>query len=107
MHGHASSRAHLRKHQGQAKIHDFHHTLPRKKDVRRLDITVNDVVLMGLTESVCNLARDSDRVVHRERTRGNPLRQRHAFVKGHDDECLSVRRFFDRVNDTDIRMIEG
>jgi hypothetical protein len=89
----------------QTEIENFCLAALRDEDVRRLDVAMNDLLLMRRVERVGNLNRQFEQVWHREGLAGNPVLQRAPFEQLHRDEPRLVV-LADVVNRADIRMVQ-
>jgi hypothetical protein len=70
------------------------------KDVRRLDVPVNDSLVVGSTECVCHLNPPFKHLLKRQRLAGNAMLQRGTFHEFHGNKRLAVLlvNFVDRAN---------
>jgi hypothetical protein len=62
----------------------------RDENVGRLDVAVDDPFGVRCIQSVCDLNRQSQRLIQRQRLAGNAVFQRFAVEKLHRNEGLSV-----------------
>ena len=75
-------------------------------DVRRLQIAVDDVLLVRGVERVGDLLRDRQRLVERDRAARDPRRQVVAVDQFHD-QGGEVRCLLEAVDRRDVRMVES
>src|SRR5690606_7159340 len=89
---------------GDAEVRHFHAPVVADQYVMRLDVTVDDLVKMGMIQRVANLGGDLDRFLRPQR---RPLADNFVQIgpvhKLHDD-VVRVRVLADIVNADDIRM---
>ncbi len=90
---------------GQAEVQ--HLDLPLEGDlhVRRLQVAVNDALLVGYLQSLGHLQGKAMGLLHREGSLRNPLRQGgtlHQF----QNQRSHIARFLEAVNGADVRVIE-
>lgn len=90
---------------GQAKIDDLQLALRRDDRIGRLEIAVDDAVLVRVRERVGGLQAVAHRQVHRQRAFAQPIAQRAAVDIFHGDEGRAVG-VTDLVNRADRRMIQ-
>jgi len=74
-------------------------------DIGRLEIAVNDSLVVGRFERLRNLVRDAQRFDERERTAAETLGQLLALDQLHDERTASSG-FFEAVNARDVRVTE-
>ena len=67
---------------------------------------MHDVVRVGLRQPARHLRRDLDGLRRRQRTAVDLRRQRLALVIRHHDAQAAVPGFIDRVDRSDVRMVE-
>ena len=77
----------------------------RYKNIRWLDIAVNDSFRMRRVQGIRDFNSQFDDLVERKRPAGNPLAQRLPLEKFHRDEFAAVL-FADVVNRANVRMVE-
>lgn len=73
--------------------------------VRRLQIAVNDAVIMGGAERLCDLERNRQRLIDWNGPSGNAIGER-GSVDELEDQGASARAFLDAVNRRNVRMIQ-
>ncbi len=114
--GHVGDRAHggsrdrhpgLSGELGQAEIQDLGRPVRSDHDVARLDVAVDDAVLVGLGQALGHLGGEAQRVGRRKVAAGDPVLQGFALVAGHDDVEAAVGRFVDLVDGADVGMVEA
>src|SRR5437660_11677004 len=76
------------------------------KDVRRLDIPMNDTRRVRRIQRVCDLNRKRQEQICLQRTRAEAMLQHDAIQKLHGDQRL-VATFADIVNYTDVGLVEA
>ncbi len=76
------------------------------KDIRRLDIAVNDAFAVRRVQRVRNLDRPRQRSFEIQRPSRNAVLQRDAIKKFHGDECLAIL-LANVMNRTNVGMIQG
>jgi len=91
----------------QSEVDDLGHAFAGHQDIGRLEITVNDPLLMGLGHAPDGLEDDVERLFLLERPPLDLVPKAFAFIVGHDDIHPAVFRLFDLVNVADIGMIES
>ncbi len=91
----------------QAKIHNLGHATGGDQDVGRLDVAVDNAVLVSRGEALCHLNGDVNCFIDRERTPLDLPCERLAFKILHADEHLTIGGFVDVMNDADIGVLEG
>ncbi len=91
----------------QAEVEDLDLPIAREHQVRGLDVAVDDPGAMGFGQSLCHLDGNVERVIDGKWSAPDALRQRLAFVVGHDEIELPVVGFADVVDGADIRMVQG
>src|SRR5712692_4247988 len=89
----------------QAEVENFDLAALSDKDVRRLDVAVNDALRMGGVQSVGDLDAPIEHEFGGQRLAGDTVVQRCAFEEFHDEEGLAVA-FANVVNGADVRMIQ-
>ena len=75
-------------------------------DVRGLQISMDDALLVRRLERLGDLLRDRQRVVERNRAARDPLRQIVTLDEFHD-EGAHPAGFFEAVDVRDVRVIQG
>lgn len=75
-------------------------------EIGRLDVSMHDLVSMGLEQALGYLSRDGDGSLDRERTASDVLLQGLPVVVRHRDEHPAVLGLVDLVNRADVRMVE-
>src|SRR5262249_1849773 len=63
--------------------------------------------LVSFCQSLRDLHGDFDRFNYRYRSRRDPVGKRRAVVESHHNKGLTIGGLLDRVDDANIRMIEG
>ena len=94
--------------QSQPEVHDgdeLLRALARDHQVGRLDVTVNDALLVRRLQSLCRLNGDIERILQLEWAGLDLLLQRLAFEEGHGNEGLAIG-FRDFMHGADIRVIQ-
>src|SRR4029077_20525359 len=76
------------------------------KNVRRLDVAMNDALDVGGIERFCNLNCQRENRLDLHGTPGNTVLQRHPVQKLHSDKRLTVL-LTNVVNRADVGMVEG
>jgi hypothetical protein len=76
------------------------------KDIGRLDVPVDDAFRVGSIERVGNLDRQTDEYIHLHGLSGDPMLQRRAVQKLHDQERMAVV-LPDLIDRADVGMVEG
>ena len=90
---------------GDAEIHDLHPAVVADHDVFRLQIAMDDVVLVHVLERIARCGGDIDRLADRhDLDRVQHVAERFAFEKLHDD--IGPALVFDRKDLQQARMIE-
>ena len=90
----------------QAEIQNLRLAASGDNNVRRLDVTVNDPLLVSRIERIGNLYGKIQQVLDAQRLGANPVLERLAFQILHGDERLAAG-FINLVNGANIRMAEG
>ena len=90
----------------QPEVQNFGVTALGDKDIRRLDVAVDNSFGVGGIECVGNLDGHTEQNVRLRRLSCNPMLQRHALEKLHGDKGRAVL-VINFVNGTDVGMIEG
>ena len=91
---------------GQAEVEELYLSALRDEDVGRLDVAMDDAVLVRGVERVGDLDAEVEDLVGLERPADDePVLQRFAFHQLHDDEGLPVR-LVDVVDRADVRVLE-
>ena len=90
---------------GQAEVQDFDRSLRRDLDVGRLQIAVDDALLVGRLQGLRDLQGNLEGFVRRDGASADPLRQRRTLHQL-QDERSQLARFLQAVDDTDVGMIE-
>ena len=89
----------------QTEIEHFHGAVSPYLDVRGLQVTMDDAPLVRGFESLGDLARDRKRLIQRNRTTGDALREVVTLDQFHH-EGSQAPAFFEPVDRGDVRMIE-
>jgi hypothetical protein len=89
----------------QAEVQDLHGAIGTDLHVGRLQIAMNDRLLVRRFEGFGNLARDGQRLVERDRAARQPLRQILALDEFHH-EGLDALGVLQTVDSRDVRMIQ-
>ena len=89
----------------QSEIEDLHPAVAGEENIRRLQIAVDDSLLVRRGHSARHLRRDLERFAHRNRALLHALAQRLAFEQLHHQERAAVVRA-DVVNRQNVRVIE-
>jgi hypothetical protein len=76
---------------GEAEVEHLHAPLGRHLHVRRLEVAVDDALLVRRVERAGDLDRDRERLVDRQRPLRDPLGERLAFDQFEDEEPRAVR----------------
>ena len=76
------------------------------KDVCRLDVTMNDVSSVSGIQRISNVDCEREKNFRFQRTPGDPVLQRNAIQKLHDDEGL-VSALSNLVDRADVGMVQG
>src|SRR4029077_5375520 len=76
------------------------------KDVRRLDVAMNDALRMRCVQRIGNFDSQAEQGRRLQRFRPDAMLQRHAIQKLHDDKCLAVL-LVNFVNGANVGMVEG
>ena len=87
---------------GQTEVEQLDRAARRDLDVGRLEIAVDDALVVRGFEAVGNLPGDLERLVERNRALLDPLRQRRTLDELHDQRAV-----LDAVDRGDVRMVEG
>src|SRR4029077_16019118 len=74
---------------GQAEVQNLRVPARRKKDIGRLDVSVDDALPMGNIESFRHFAPNSQQLFEFQRAACDGVFQRLSFQKFHDDEALA------------------
>jgi hypothetical protein len=90
----------------EAEVQDFHGPVRPQLDVGRLQVAVDDSLVVRRLERLGDLFRDADGIVKRDRAAPQPLRQVLAFHQLHD-EGAHITRFFETVDVGDVRVVQG
>ena len=90
---------------GQSEIENLGVSTFGHKNVRRLDVPVNDVLGMGGVERVSDLDGQREQGIEFERMARDHMLQRRAIQKLHDDERLAIL-FANVVDGADVGMVE-
>src|SRR5688500_9298588 len=80
--------------------------MDRQEDVRRLEVSVNDVLLMKGSERAEDGQRDRDGVTRRQRAAPEPFAQRLSLEELHREE-QTIGVLIDFVQLTDVRMVHA
>jgi hypothetical protein len=89
---------------GQAEVEDLHASLGRDLDVVRLEVAVDDALLVGFLQTAGDLARDVPHLGHRHRPPRDELRQVVALAQFHHQEGHALR-LFDAVDAGDVGVL--
>ena len=89
----------------QTEIQNLHLPARRDKNIRRLDIPMNDPLGMRRLQRVGNLDRHSQQFLYLERLSPHHLRQRLPFKQLHHDKMLPLV-LFDRMDGANVGMIQ-
>ena len=89
----------------EPEIEDLYISIGCDLDVRRLQISVNDTLVVGCFYSLTNLMRDFHRTVQRHGTTLKTICQRRP-VDQLEHKGTSITRFFQAINCADVRMIK-
>ena len=92
---------------GQAEVEDLGLSIGRDHDVARLDVAVDDAVLVGLGQPPGDLGGDPDRFGRRQVPLGDPVLQAFARIAGHDDVKAAVLGLIDLVDGADVGVVEA
>ena len=94
---------------GQAEIQDLHLATRRQKNIRRLDIAMDNALGVRRVERVCKLDGNVEQPVSGERARIKLAVETLSFQQFHRDERLRVLTlgFFDRVDGANVGMVQG
>ena len=93
------------KHLRQAEVEHLHGAVRRDLDVRRLQIAVDDALLVRRFERLRDLARDRECLLNRQRTPGQTLGERRAFdeLEHEAADAVGLLQSVDRAN---VRMVQ-
>ena len=100
-----ASRFLARKHLRQPEVEHLHGAVGRDLDVRRLQIAVDDALLVRGFERVGDLARDRERLLNRQRARRQTLGERRALDQL-EHEAADAVGLLEAVDRADVRMIQ-
>ena len=95
----------LRQRLGEAEVEDLHRAVGADSDVGRLQVAVNDALVMRGFERVGNLFRNRQRVGKRHRTARDERRQVVTRDQLHDERKRGAR-VLEPIDSGDVRMIE-
>ena len=90
----------------QAEVQHLHHAVRAHLDVRRLQVAVDDPLLVRGLERLGDLFRDRQRIFNRDRAAIDALRQVLPLDQLHH-ECVQTSRSLDRVDRGYMWMVEG
>ena len=89
----------------QPEIQHLHGAVVADLDIRRLEIAMNDPLLVRRLERVRDLTRKRECLSERNRPVGDALRERRALNELQHERAGAVR-FFEAVDRRDVRMIQ-
>jgi hypothetical protein len=90
---------------GDAKVSDFHTTGFVEQQVLRLDVTMDDALVVGELQRVAQRRHDGQRLLRRELSRAQKLAQIHAIHEFHEQK-IKPARLSKVVNGNDVRMVQ-
>ena len=90
---------------GQAEVEHLDHAIGRDLDVGRLQIAMDDALLVRRFERLGDLPRNRHRLVQRQRPAGDPIGQRLALDQ-FEDQRMRLAAVLEPVNRADVRMVE-
>ena len=90
----------------QSHVDKFYISIWLKDDVRRLDVTVNDIALPGVIQGLGNLRRVEQDVLNREGARPHDPFTQVLAIDIFEDDIVPVLRLPDIVNSSNIGMVE-
>ena len=90
---------------GKSEVENLDQTVRRDLDVGRLEVPMNDTLLVRRFEPIGNLLRQKEGFVQRKRTARDPLGEGLALDELHDEELLAFA-FFEAVESGDVRVVE-
>ena len=91
---------------GEPKIEHLDRTVLADFDVRRLQIAVNDPLLVGGFQCLCDLFGNRECLVQRNRALGDPIRERRALDQLHH-ERVGAAGVFNAVDVRDVGMVQS
>ena len=77
----------------QPEVQDLHIAIKSQRDIRRLEIAMNDPFIVSGMERLGDLARHGQRFVHREWSAHDTIGQRRALDELHDERTYEVSAF--------------
>jgi len=91
---------------GQTKVENLDGAVLAHFDVRRLQITMDDALLVRGLQAFRDLFCNRERFIERDGASCDPIRQRRPFDQLHH-ERRHARRVFESVNVGDVRVVQG
>ena len=91
---------------GETKVENRGPAVGRDKDVRRLDVAMNNTLPVRRCQALGDLSADFQDVLQRQRTDGNSIFERLAFQESHRQECLAAI-LVDLVDRTDVGVMQS
>jgi hypothetical protein len=90
---------------GESEVQNFHFFVVRELDVRRLQVSMNDPMLVRVFKSLGDLASTLEGFIDRKWTSRQSIRKRFAWDQLHHQESNAVR-LLEPVDGRDTRVIQ-
>ena len=91
---------------GQAEVENLDVTAFGNKDIRRLDVAVDDSLFVGGIECIGDLNRQREQEINLDGFSGDAIFESHPVKKFHDDEPLPVM-LGNPMNRANVWMVQG